>query len=64
MRERYMKLILLAPISAFSLFSAQLSLAQVRVPASPLMNLKYRWYTTKIDELEINANATVEYDFN
>jgi uncharacterized protein YggE len=30
---------------------------------SPLAGLKYRWYTTKSDELEIIANATVEYDF-
>jgi uncharacterized protein YggE len=30
---------------------------------SPLTGLKYRWYTTKSDELEIIANATVEYDF-
>jgi uncharacterized protein YggE len=30
---------------------------------SPLTGLRYRWYTTKIDELEIIANATVEYDF-
>ena len=29
----------------------------------PLVGLKYRWYTTKSDELEITANATVEYDF-
>jgi uncharacterized protein YggE len=30
---------------------------------SPLASLRYRWYTTKSDELEINASATVEYDF-
>jgi hypothetical protein len=30
---------------------------------SPMAGLKYRWYTTKSDELEIIANATVEYDF-
>jgi uncharacterized protein YggE len=29
----------------------------------PLAGLKYRWYTTKSDELAIVANATVEYDF-
>lgn len=34
-----------------------------RSGASPLMGLKYRWYTTKSDELEIIANATLEYDF-
>jgi uncharacterized protein YggE len=34
-----------------------------RSGSSPLMGLKYRWYTTKSDELEIVANATVEYDF-
>jgi hypothetical protein len=34
-----------------------------RSGSSPLMGLKYRWYTTKSDELEIIANATVEYDF-
>ena len=31
--------------------------------SSPLTGLKYRWYTTKSDELAIIANATVEYDF-
>ncbi len=30
---------------------------------SPLAGLKYRWYTTKSDELEIIASATVQYDF-
>jgi uncharacterized protein YggE len=30
---------------------------------SPLTGLRYRWYTTKSDELEIIANATVQYDF-
>jgi uncharacterized protein YggE len=34
-----------------------------RSGSSPLMGLKYRWYTTKSDELEIIANATVQYDF-
>jgi uncharacterized protein YggE len=34
-----------------------------RSGSSPLTGLKYRWYTTKSDELEIIANATVEYDF-
>jgi hypothetical protein len=34
-----------------------------RSGASPLTGLKYRWYATKSDELEIIANATVEYDF-
>lgn len=34
-----------------------------RSGTSPLAGLKYRWYTTKSDELEIIANATVEYDF-
>jgi len=29
----------------------------------PLVGLKYRWYSPKSDELEIIANATVEYDF-
>jgi uncharacterized protein YggE len=31
--------------------------------SSPLTGLKYRWYSTKSDELAIIANATVEYDF-
>jgi uncharacterized protein YggE len=30
---------------------------------SPMAGLRYRWYSTKSDELEIIANATVEYDF-
>ena len=30
---------------------------------SPLEGLKYRFFSTKIDELQIAANATVEYDF-
>jgi uncharacterized protein YggE len=30
---------------------------------SPLEGLKYRWFSPKIDELQITANATVEYDF-
>jgi uncharacterized protein YggE len=30
---------------------------------SPLEGLKYRWYTTKIDELQIIASATLQYDF-
>lgn len=34
-----------------------------RTGTSPLAGLKYRWYTTKSDELEIIANATVEYEF-
>jgi len=34
-----------------------------RSGTSPLAGLKYRWYTTKSDELEINANATVQYEF-
>jgi uncharacterized protein YggE len=34
-----------------------------RSGSSPLAGLKYRWYTTKSDELEIVASATVEYDF-
>ncbi len=34
-----------------------------RSGSSPLAGLKYRWYTTKSDELEIIASATVEYDF-
>jgi uncharacterized protein YggE len=34
-----------------------------RSGTSPLTGLKYRWYTTKSDELEIIANATVQYDF-
>jgi uncharacterized protein YggE len=34
-----------------------------RTGPSPLAGLKYRWYTTKSDELEIIASATVEYDF-
>ena len=29
----------------------------------PLVGLKYRWYSPKSDELEIIANASVEYDF-
>jgi hypothetical protein len=34
-----------------------------RSGTSPLEGLKYRWFATKIDELQIIANATVEYDF-
>jgi uncharacterized protein YggE len=34
-----------------------------RSGSSPLEGLKYRWFTTKSDELQITANATVEYDF-
>jgi hypothetical protein len=34
-----------------------------RSGSSPLEGLKYRWFTTKRDELQITANATVEYDF-
>jgi len=34
-----------------------------RSGASPLEGLKYRWFTTKSDELQIIANATLEYDF-
>jgi len=30
---------------------------------SPLEGLRYRWLTTKIDELQIIANATLEFDF-
>jgi uncharacterized protein YggE len=31
--------------------------------SSPLVGLDYRWYSTKSDELDIHANATVQYDF-
>jgi uncharacterized protein YggE len=34
-----------------------------RSGTSPLEGLKYRWFTTKSDELQIIANATLEYDF-
>ena len=34
-----------------------------RSGSSPLASLKYRWYTTKSDELQIIANATLQYDF-
>jgi len=34
-----------------------------RTGSSPLEGLKYRWFTTKSDQLQIIANATVEYDF-
>jgi uncharacterized protein YggE len=34
-----------------------------RTGSSPLEGLKYRWFTTKSDELQIIANATLEYDF-
>lgn len=34
-----------------------------RAGSSPLEGLRYRWFTTKIDELQIIANATVQYDF-
>jgi uncharacterized protein YggE len=34
-----------------------------RSGSSPLEGLKYRWFTTKSDELQIIANATLEYDF-
>jgi len=34
-----------------------------RSGASPLEGLRYRWFTTKSDELQIIANATLEYDF-
>lgn len=35
-----------------------------RTGSSPLEGLKYRWFTTKSDELLIIANATVQYNFN
>jgi uncharacterized protein YggE len=31
--------------------------------SSPLVGLEYRWFSTKSDELDIHANATVQYDF-
>jgi uncharacterized protein YggE len=31
--------------------------------ASPLVGLEYHWFSTKSDELDIHANATVQYDF-
>lgn len=34
-----------------------------RTGPSPLEGLKYRWFTTKSDELQIIANATLQYDF-
>jgi uncharacterized protein YggE len=34
-----------------------------RSGSSPLEGLKYRWFTPKSDELQIIANATVQYDF-
>lgn len=34
-----------------------------RSGSSPLEGLKYRWFSPKIDELQITANATVDYDF-
>lgn len=34
-----------------------------RSGSSPLEGLKYRWYSPKIDDLQIIANATLEYDF-
>ena len=34
-----------------------------RSGTSPLEGLKYRFFSTKIDELQIVANATLEYDF-
>jgi uncharacterized protein YggE len=34
-----------------------------RTGSNPLQGLKYRWFTTKSDELEIIAGATVQYDF-
>lgn len=34
-----------------------------RSGSSPITGLKFRWYSAKSDELEIIANATVEYDF-
>jgi uncharacterized protein YggE len=34
-----------------------------RAGSSPLTDLKYRFYTTKINELPIIANVTLQYDF-
>lgn len=34
-----------------------------RSGSSPLEGLQYRWFSPKIDELQIVANATVDYDF-
>lgn len=34
-----------------------------RSGSSPLEALQYRWFSPKIDELQIIANATVDYDF-
>jgi hypothetical protein len=34
-----------------------------RSGTSRLEGLKYRFFSTKIDELQIVANATLEYDF-
>jgi uncharacterized protein YggE len=34
-----------------------------RSGSSPLEGLKYRWFATKSDELQIIADATIEYDF-
>jgi uncharacterized protein YggE len=34
-----------------------------RSGTSPLEGLKYRWFTAKSDELQIIANATLQYDF-
>jgi uncharacterized protein YggE len=34
-----------------------------RAGSSPLVGLKYRFFTTKIDELTIIANVTLQYDF-
>jgi hypothetical protein len=35
-----------------------------RSGSSPLEGLKYRWFSPKIDELQIIANATLQYGFN
>jgi len=34
-----------------------------RSGTSPLESLRYRWFSPKIDDLQIIANATVDYDF-
>jgi len=35
-----------------------------RSGSSPLEGIKYRWFSPKIDELQIIANATLQYGFN
>jgi uncharacterized protein YggE len=35
-----------------------------RSGSSPLEGIKYRWFSPKIDELQIIANATLQYSFN